>query len=133
MIEAQSRYINTLISAVLKVRLRGEHLMILPKAETVEAYNKEIQDRLATTTFSVPRCTSWYKTSDGHISNNWCGTVVEYQKRLSKVVWNDYIISGADDDSWIPNGTQRLGRVVEEIHLPRNLAIAGIGVFSLFF
>ncbi|GAE00243.1 monooxygenase [Paecilomyces variotii No. 5] len=133
MIETQSRYINALISAVLMARSRGEHLTILPKAETVETYNEEIQDRLTRTTFADPRCSSWYKTSDGHITNNWCGTVVEYQKRLSQVVWSDYTIFGTKSGAWIPNGTERLGRVVEEIHLPRYLIITGIGALGVLF
>ncbi|MDN8907674.1 hypothetical protein Q0O77_15295, partial [Staphylococcus aureus] len=35
-------------------------------------------------------CGSWYKNKDGKITNNWSGTVIEYQDMLSKLDWDDF-------------------------------------------
>jgi cation diffusion facilitator CzcD-associated flavoprotein CzcO len=58
MIEAQSRYINTLIAPVLQARARGNSLIIQPKTQTITSYNSDLQVQLAKTTFADPRCTS---------------------------------------------------------------------------
>lgn len=120
MIEAQSRYINALFAPVLKARAssgRSDNLSILPKPEKVKEYNAEIQARLQKSTFSHPSCRSWYKNADGLVTNNWCGTAVEYQMRTSVVDWNDYFVSGAGKDTFQLNKTrQEIGRTVEEGH-----------------
>ncbi len=81
MIEAQSKYINTLIKEVLAARSRGETLVILPNAKRLKEFNDEIQRELEKSSFADPNCNSWYKVSEnGRITNNWSRTVVEYQK-----------------------------------------------------
>jgi cation diffusion facilitator CzcD-associated flavoprotein CzcO len=80
MIEAQSRYINALIKEVLEARTRGGNLTITVKEEVFEKYNKEIQRKLQGSSFADPNCNSWYKNEEGVITNNWSGTVVEYQR-----------------------------------------------------
>ena len=80
MIEAQSRYINALMSKVLEARLNGGNLVIQPKRAVVAAFNEKIQNELKTTSFADDRCGSWYKRKDnGKITQNWWSTVVEYQ------------------------------------------------------
>lgn len=90
MIEAQSRYLSTLISAVMDARHRGERIGIMPKNERNEDFNNKIQDILKESSFADPKCGSWYKNKEGRITNNWSGTVVEYQEVLSKVDWEDF-------------------------------------------
>ena len=90
MIEAQSRYLSTLISAVLDARNRGERVGLMPKADKTEEFNEKIQDILKESSFADPKCASWYKNAEGRITNNWSGTVVEYQEVLSKVDWEDF-------------------------------------------
>jgi hypothetical protein len=90
MIEAQSRYLNTLVSAVLDARNRGERLGIMPRADRTDEFNEQIQDILKNSSFADPKCGSWYKNKEGRITNNWSGTVVEYQQMLSKVDWEDF-------------------------------------------
>jgi ligand-binding sensor domain-containing protein len=85
MIEAQARFMVTLIEAVIKARQQGQTLSITPKAARVQNWNKKLQKELVTSSFADPRCTSWYKTADGLITNNWSGTVIEYQKLLSEI------------------------------------------------
>ena len=113
MIEQQSRYINGLIGEVLKARTAGRSLTIAPKRKRVDEFNDEIQKVLNASTFAHPNCTSWYKNEAGLITNNWSGTVVDYQKILSDVHWEDFELSGAGADD-INSSTKKLGRVREE-------------------
>jgi len=73
MIEAQSRYINAQIGVVLDAKRRGESLVLRPKPEVVDAYNREVQERLEKSSFADPKCNSWYKNEEGKITNNWSG------------------------------------------------------------
>jgi hypothetical protein len=85
MIEAQSRYINGLITPVLEARKEGKVLSLTPKSEKVKEYNAQIQSELQKSSFNDPSCQSWYKTESGRITNNWSRTVIDYQNQLSKV------------------------------------------------
>ncbi|KAI3584129.1 hypothetical protein IWW34DRAFT_895258 [Fusarium oxysporum f. sp. albedinis] len=113
MIEAQARYLVPLVTRVLKRRARGGKLSVVPRALRVQEWNKDLQSKLGSSTFADPRCSSWYKTDSGIVTNNWSGTVVEYQKLLSKVDWSDYELEG-DGIQDLPNGKEHIGRVVEE-------------------
>jgi len=129
MIEAQSRYINTLISPIIKSRASGGALTVLPISERIDSYNHEIQERLGKSTFANPNCRSWYKNADGLVTNNWCGTVVEYQTRTATVEWSDFIVSGNGEECLQPKGREEIGRVIEETRLS-TLSIMG-SVFAI--
>lgn len=119
MIEAQSRYISSMVEKVLKAKSLGRQLAISPRPEVVKAYNDMIQERMKDLTFSDSSCQSWYKTDDGLITNNWCGTVVEYQKKLSEIDWvGEYDLSGSGSDAVVKRGKENIGRVVEETVVP---------------
>ncbi|KFY14415.1 hypothetical protein V492_02637 [Pseudogymnoascus sp. VKM F-4246] len=119
MIEAQSRYISSMIEKVLKAKSVGKELKIQPRPDVVKAYNEMVQERMKDLTFSDSSCQSWYKTDDGLITNNWCGTVVEYQKRLSNIDWvGEYEVSGSGSDVVLKRGKENIGRVVEETVVP---------------
>jgi hypothetical protein len=90
MIEAQSRYLNTLVSAVLDARNRGQRIGIMPKEDRTREWNDGIQKVLQKSSFADPKCVSWYKDTEGKITNNWSGTVVEYQEVLAKIDWDDF-------------------------------------------
>ncbi|KAK0298624.1 hypothetical protein LTR54_008477 [Friedmanniomyces endolithicus] len=134
MIESQSRYINGLIKPVLEARRRGEGLSLAPRVERVEAYNEEVQRVLKESSFNVrmravvcglmleahadcrqdPSCNSWYKNEAGLITNNWSGTVVEYQQMLSRVDYDDYDAEGSGAAIVREKRSHTVGRVVEE-------------------
>jgi hypothetical protein len=124
MIEAQSRYINTLISPIIKSRANGGNLTILPLLSRINSYNNEIQERLRESTFADPSCDSWYKNSDGLVTNNWCGTVVEYQTRTATVEWSDFNVSGKGKELLQSKAREQIGRVIEETQLS-TLSIMG--------
>ncbi|QIX00643.1 hypothetical protein AMS68_006160 [Peltaster fructicola] len=127
MIEAQSRYINALIAPVLQARQKGTALAIRPSPERVSEYNDGIQKVLQASSFNDPNCTSWYRNAAGRITNNWSGTVVEYQKLLSKVDFTDYYTEG-DVDTVQSNSQVYLGRVVEETQVSNTTL--GLGLLS---
>ena len=140
MIEAQSRYLNGLVGAVLDARNRGERIGVMPKKEKTEKYNEEMQDTLNKSSFADPNCGSWYKNKDGKITNNWSGTVVEYQKLLEKVDWEDFEIVGEGgvnkgSASGVVFGSgkkeTKVGRVVEETTISNTgLLVGGLGVMA---
>jgi cation diffusion facilitator CzcD-associated flavoprotein CzcO len=132
MIEAQSRYINTLISPVIRSRASGGDLTVLPLPERINSYNDEIQERLGKSTFANPDCDSWYKNADGLVTNNWCGTVVEYQIRTATVEWNDFIVSGKSKGYLHSKAREQIGRVVEETQIS-TLSVMGSVFASVVF
>lgn len=135
MIEAQSRYLNTLVSAVLDGRSRSQRIGLMPKQSRTEAYNAQIQEILNKSSFADPNCGSWYKNKDGKITNNWSGTVVEYQEILSKVDWEDFETTreppggnGASASKVVfGSGKQetKIGRVREESYVSNTVLALG--------
>ncbi|KAI4190370.1 MAG: hypothetical protein L6R41_000822 [Letrouitia leprolyta] len=131
-IEAQSLYIKTLISAVLSAKRRGMSLQLQPRAEVMEAYNKEVQSRLANSTFADPNCTSWFKDQHGRITTNWCGSAIQYQERVNSVNWTDFDISGTAAEEYRNAAPTRWKRVVEESQISDKKAIlSGLGILGL--
>ncbi|KAB8801883.1 hypothetical protein FH972_026705 [Carpinus fangiana] len=142
MIETQSRYISALVGAVLERRAPGKGvrghgvassgvgLALVPKQAVVDAYNAQLQQDLATSSFADPACNSWYKDPrSGLITNNWSGTVIDYQKALEKVCWDDY-----EGGELVQGGREKyIGRVREESYVSdRSLGIFGaVGVAAV--
>ncbi|KAF9691619.1 hypothetical protein EKO04_010377 [Ascochyta lentis] len=133
MIEAQSRYLNTLVSAVLDARNRNCRIGLMPKQSRTDAFNDKIQAILEKSSFADANCGSWYKNKDGKITNNWSGTVVEYQEMLSKVDWDDFettdALGGQRSASKVVfgNGRQetKIGRVREETYVSNTTLVVG--------
>lgn len=73
MIEAQVDY-------VLQALAAGRPLSV--KAEVMERYNDDLQQQLANTPWAGT-CTSWYKTADGKILNNWPHTARAYAEAVA--------------------------------------------------
>lgn len=130
MIEAQSRYINGLITPVLAARAAKQTLALSPKPGKVAAYNARVQEVLLKSSFNDPNCNSWYKNEAGLITNNWSGTVVEYQKMLAKVDFDDYEVEGSGVEVVREKPVVELGRVREET-LVSDKVIAAMGVLSV--
>ncbi|KAJ5637486.1 hypothetical protein N7490_007365 [Penicillium lividum] len=114
MIEAQSRYLNSLVGEVMRAKQQGQKLSLKPTPEAVKEFNDRIQEVLRDSSFADPNCNSWYKRADGVITNNWSGTVVEYQEELSQVQWQDYIAGGSGKSLIAKKRPTYLGRVKEE-------------------
>lgn len=114
MIEAQSRYLSALVEKVLEARERGKTVTIKPKPAVLNKHNVALQDLLQKSSFADPNCSSWYKTNTGKITNNWAGTVIDYQSQLSQVQWDDYIVGGNGKLAIRAKMTTSVGRVREE-------------------
>ncbi|KAG9198704.1 hypothetical protein G6514_009654 [Epicoccum nigrum] len=136
MIEAQSRYLNGLVSAVLDARNRRAPIGLVPTASRTAAFNAQIQSVLEKSSFADPNCGSWYKNKQGRITNNWSGTVVEYQELLSKVDWEDFEVvggGGKGEASRAASGVvfgggeaeTRVGRVREETRVSNAALVVG--------
>lgn len=126
MIEAQSRYISTLVSQIILAQRRGATLALRPKTEALQLSNDQVQSILRKSSFADPKCNSWYKTEDGRITNNWSGTVVEYQKQLSSVRWDDYIVEGTAKPLMEKKRATSIGRVREETFVGRASLLLGM-------
>lgn len=132
MVEAQSRYLNVLVGEVLRARGQGKKLAIKPDPSVLREYNRDLQEVLAETSFADPKCQSWYKTDSGKITNNWSGTVVDYQRELSQLRWADYVVEGSGNDASKRPKITHLGRVHEETYFSNStLALAVVGVLAV--
>ncbi|KAF2763573.1 cyclohexanone monooxygenase [Pseudovirgaria hyperparasitica] len=126
MIEAQSRYLNELVGRVLKARQSGRKLALYPKQERVAEFNNKAQEILKRTSFNDPGCKSWYKNESGRITNNWYGTVLEYQNMLSKVDWKDYVAEGDGVNALPEEKESRIGRVHEETMISNTTVVLSL-------
>lgn len=72
----------------------------------------------------------WYKNEAGLITNNWSGTVVEYQEQLSMVNFEDYIAEGSGTEEVQRKPVLKVGRVHEET-LISDKAIAALSILSV--
>lgn len=85
MLEAQFRYI---LQALGHLEAEGVAALDLrPGAMT--RFSTELQRALEGAAWSGG-CTSWYKTAEGRIVNNWSGTVGAYQERTARLAREDY-------------------------------------------
>ncbi|KAJ5301843.1 hypothetical protein N7508_006706 [Penicillium antarcticum] len=132
MIEAQSRYLNGMVSEVIRARQQCKTLSLKPKLAVLKDFNEKLQTALRSTSFADPNCNSWYKRDDGVITNNWSGTVVDYQINLSKVHWQDYDVDGTGKTDVEGKAATKLGRVREETLLSDMtlLMVGTVGVLS---
>ena len=85
MIECQTRYILDCLRKFVAGDLRYLDL----KQEAMDAYNRELQERLARTAWAQTG-KSWYKDDAGHITNNWSSTTTRYWWHTRKADLADY-------------------------------------------
>jgi hypothetical protein len=126
MIEAQALYIQALITKVKAAKSAGTSIAIRPKASVAQQYNNEIQARLSQSAFADPNCNSWYKNEAGLITNNWADAVIPYQKRTSKISWDEYDFSGPGAEEFNRQGSLSWKRVVEETQVSNTAILTGL-------
>lgn len=73
MLECQVNYIAQCIETIAKERLR--YLDVKPAA--MEAFNHDLQQDMQKTVWAAG-CSSWYKTADGRVTNNWSSFTAKY-------------------------------------------------------
>ncbi|KAF2443240.1 monooxygenase [Karstenula rhodostoma CBS 690.94] len=131
MIEAQSRYISGLIKPVLESRHLGGTLSLRPRTEIIKAYNLRLQSLLKGFSVSDTRCTNWYKTSSGKVTNLWPGLVLEYQQLVEQVNYEDYEAEGSLKRIVQDRTSHKVGRVVEEAGVLQKLSFTALIVLSI--
>lgn len=125
-IEAQSRYINGLIKPVLEARRQRGSLSLTPRPEKTEEYNRKLQHLLKDFAANDSRCTSWYKTESGKITNLWPGMVLEYQQLMEQVNYEDYICEGSSKSIVEKKPRHKVGRVFEEARTLEKISLSTI-------
>jgi cation diffusion facilitator CzcD-associated flavoprotein CzcO len=93
MIERQSEYIVKCLEAMRSRDLASVEVT----KEAQDRFNRDLQARLAKTTWADPGCSSWYKTADGHITQNWAGHTREYREATKEVAWADYVVHSQNE------------------------------------
>lgn len=127
MIESQSRYINGMIAPVLEARKAGKSLSLSPRKDKLKEYNETVQAELRQSSFNDPNCNSWYKNEAGIITNNWSRTVVDYQKMLENVEFDDYEVEGSGAELAKQKKRKHVGRAKEETSVSdRTLMLLGV-------
>ena len=88
MIEAQADYVLQALDAI------GEAGPLSVRQEVSDAYNADLQKALAVTPWAGT-CTSWYKTADGRILNNWPHSARAYAKAVERFELEAYEVATA--------------------------------------
>ena len=85
MLECQYGYILQALQTVRESQ--ADALDLRPDA--MERYNRHLQREFEGTAWAGS-CSSWYKTPEGRITNNWSGSVEEYKRRTARFDPSDY-------------------------------------------
>ncbi len=80
MLECQMRYVLDAVRAL--DRHAPAYLDVRPEA--LDAFDRELQDRLAGTVWATG-CASWYVDESGRNANNWPGLQLEYRRRTHRL------------------------------------------------
>ena len=86
------RQIDHVLAALAALEEADKHALE-PKPEVQAAYNKDLQEKLASTVWSDPACNSWYKTADGRVTQNWGDHTRAYAAATKDVDLADYRVS----------------------------------------
>lgn len=89
MIECQVNYVGQCIEALASSRLR--YMDVKPAA--MESFNRELQQDMQKTVWAAG-CSSWYKTADGKVTNNWSSFTVKYWWQMRHPDFNEYALVG---------------------------------------
>ncbi|TDK43832.1 flavin-containing monooxygenase [Antarcticimicrobium luteum] len=86
MAEAQAEHIGRLLEGM---RAKGI-AAVAPRAEAQEAFEAEMDARLASSVWQTGGCTSWYQDHSGRNPTLWPGTAGEYRKRMARAGLDQY-------------------------------------------
>ncbi|MCG8649300.1 MAG: NAD(P)/FAD-dependent oxidoreductase, partial [Pirellulales bacterium] len=85
------RQINYILKCLHRLRKTGMQSMEVTQ-QAMDQYDAEVQSRLQTLVWAGD-CTSWYKSADGTIPNNWWGSAAGYWLRTRKPKFSDFHFS----------------------------------------
>jgi hypothetical protein len=79
MLERQAEYIAQAIAYLQNSDIESMEV----QRESLNTYQEELTNRLASSAWASPLCSSYYKTADGTVTKNWMGSMDEYQKLVA--------------------------------------------------
>ena len=85
MLECQARYAADGVRALRT----GTAARLEVRREVHEAFQDELGERMPDTVWT--RCSSWYVTEDGRVTNNWPGSQREYMTRTRRLALDEYV------------------------------------------
>ncbi|MEA2367394.1 MAG: hypothetical protein QOH38_112, partial [Thermoleophilaceae bacterium] len=85
LLEGQARY----AADAVRLLSTGAAQRLEVKREVHDAFQAELKERLDATVWT--RCSSWYVTADGRVTNNWPGTQREYRERTRRLALDEYL------------------------------------------
>jgi cation diffusion facilitator CzcD-associated flavoprotein CzcO len=85
LLEGQARY----AAQAVRLLAAGAVERLEVRRDVHDAFQEELRGRLDDSVWS--RCSSWYVTADGRVTNNWPGSQREYQARVRELVLDDYL------------------------------------------
>jgi cyclohexanone monooxygenase len=91
MIEAQVAYIRD----ALKTMRRGGYDVVEVDRATSDAYNRDLQQRMKRTVWSVGGCDSWYLDAHGKNTTLWPRSTWDFRRRLASFDPDAYTLSAA--------------------------------------
>ena len=89
MLECQVNYIAQCIETIGKERLR--YLDV--KAAAMGAFNRDLQQDMQKTVWAAG-CSSWYKTADGRVTNNWSSFTAKYWWEMRHPDYDEFSLVG---------------------------------------
>lgn len=78
--------------------------------------------------FADPNCNSWYKNESGLITNNWAGTVIEYQEKTRVINWEDYEIRDRYAKIVKQTGETKWQRRYEETQISNGMILGSLAL-----
>jgi len=89
MIECQANYIAQCVQALQNGKLR----YIDVRKEAMEEFNRALQKDMQKTVWAAG-CSSWYKTADGKVTNNWSSFTARYWWQMRHPDFAEYALVG---------------------------------------
>ncbi|GGV87734.1 Baeyer-Villiger monooxygenase [Streptomyces gelaticus] len=107
MIESQ---INYLISTLRLMRNRSLGAVEV-RAQTQQAYNAELQNRMTPTVWASGGCSGWYQDRTGRVTTIWPAPTWRFRRRTRTIDPKEYVLTASRDtqDSHISGGSDRVG------------------------
>jgi hypothetical protein len=85
MLEAQARYAADGVRALRS----GAAERLEVRRDVHDRFQAELSERLPDTVWT--RCSSWYVTAEGRVTNNWPGSQREYMARTRRLALEEYL------------------------------------------
>ncbi len=77
------------VKALLALNEQGAKALV-PTTQAQTRFNDQLQKELSKRVWADPNCTSWYKNSAGHITQNWSNPIRAYGEATSTIKLDDY-------------------------------------------